>query len=717
MKTTLRVHRIVGMVVGAALMFSCWGYNPPVSPGASPEARAVLRYLYDISGTGILGGVHGQNWDPYAMPELVEEETGTYPAFYSGDFRYGNDLDNRRRMVVEAARDHWKNGTSIVSLMWHVTPPLEENTAGWERVQSSRLTPEQTDSLLTPGNRWYEAWMAKLDEIAGYLEELRQEGVPVLWRPFHEMNGGWFWWGKNARFDEMWIQMFERFTDHHGLDNLLWVWSPNCVVYGAGELIDYYPGHDYVDILAEDIYANKSYDWEQYFYDDLMELAEGRPIAMGEVGDLPDPQFVKEHQPNWCMFMLWPGYQHQYANNPERNAYVYTHDYTITSRDLPQSLFTAAPVLTAGFTLTPARPGPAPAVVNVDGAESTPGEEPIESYEWDFGDGATAGGVTARHTYQSNGTYTITLTLTDVKGATRSSSQSVFVGEVPPKALFVADGGSGDQAVTARLESLGYEVVTGSGGTADATEVDLVLISSTINSSTVGESFTDAAVPVIVWEPYLFDDMGMTGATADSDFGTDENASAVNIITAGHELAAGLPAGETAAGTAVTYGVPGTEAAIVATLPGDPSRSTVFAYEQGDVMVAGSAPARRVGFYFSDNTAASLDGEEWALFDAAVDWATGSGMTDASVSRMPEGVARPAGTATIMVVDDQVRIELPGEGEYAEVCLYAANGTTVRRHRLTAAHNRLALEHLARGIYLVTLERGGRIDRRVVVVR
>jgi hypothetical protein len=134
-------------------------------------------------------------------------------------------------------------------------------------------------------------------------------------------------------------------------------------------------------------------------------------------------------------------------------------------------------------------------------------------------------------------------------------------------------------------------------------------------------------------------------------------------------------------------------------------------------MVAGSAPARRVGFYFSDNTAASLDGEEWALFDAAVDWATGSGMTDASVSRMPEGVARPAGTATIMVVDDQVHIELPGEGEYAEVYLYAANGTTVRRHRLTAAHNHLALEHLARGIYLVTLERGGRIDRRVVVVR
>jgi hypothetical protein len=182
--------------------------------------------------------------------------------------------------------------------------------------------------------------MERLDKIARYLKDLRDAGVPVIWRPYHEMNGGWFWWGKKGeRFKELWIQMYERFTSHHNLNNLLWFWCPNAVVGNAGGLDEHYPGHEYVDILGCDIYVDKGYDWEQRFHDDLLTLGEGRPIAMGEVGYLPDPSFLKENQPKWTLFLLWTGYQQMKGNNPTRNTYIFNHEFAITQDELPAWIF------------------------------------------------------------------------------------------------------------------------------------------------------------------------------------------------------------------------------------------------------------------------------------------------------------------------------------------------------------------------------------------
>ena len=94
----------------------------------------------------------------------------------------------------------------------------------------------------------------ELDDIAAGLQQLRDAGVVVLWRPFHEMNGGWFWWGakKPDVFMQLWRQMFDYFTVQKKLNNLLWVYAANT----GGRTTAFYPGDGYVDLVGVDAYAD-----------------------------------------------------------------------------------------------------------------------------------------------------------------------------------------------------------------------------------------------------------------------------------------------------------------------------------------------------------------------------------------------------------------------------------------------------------------------------
>ena len=110
------------------------------------------------------------------------------------------------------------------------------------------------EPLLAPGTETYRRWMKQLDTIADGLEELQRAGVVVLWRPFHEVNGDWFWWGakKPETFIQVWRQMFDDFTTRRKLNNLLWVYGPN---HGRKTAL-YYAGDAYVDIVGLDAYTD-----------------------------------------------------------------------------------------------------------------------------------------------------------------------------------------------------------------------------------------------------------------------------------------------------------------------------------------------------------------------------------------------------------------------------------------------------------------------------
>jgi len=304
----------------------------PVNPNATEEARAVLAFLREMRGKGILTGQHNYVEAPRVWYDQVRIATGKAPALWGSDFAYGENVQVHRQNMINEAIEQWKRG-SLVVLTWHQVRPNDPESKGWDSVSKSRYTEEEFNELLTPGTELNRQWTERVDEIAGYLKQLKEAGVPVIWRPYHEMNADFFWWGSHERYPELWIMMYERFTKVHKLDNLLWMWNPNGVNDWAEPYEKYYPGDEYVDILGVDLYDN----FDQIHYDTLLELAKtgDKPIAIGECGKMPNLISMPIFQPNWSWFMVWATFLHSH-NSEEIVKKVYEAEYAITRDEMKQ---------------------------------------------------------------------------------------------------------------------------------------------------------------------------------------------------------------------------------------------------------------------------------------------------------------------------------------------------------------------------------------------
>jgi hypothetical protein len=302
------------------------GGNPdaqaPSNPNADCAARTLLQYLYDIMGTSILSGQESMfsdmgGWNPQfpsVRDSYVYDRVGKYPAVYSSDFGDvgTNNLHNRQDVVDNALR--YAEAGSIIQLHYHIVQPDEPDGAGFNTM--SQFSPDNPypaaniDAILTPGDPLNTEHLRRLDELAGYLRQLQNAGVAVLWRPYHEMNGAWFWWGAQPRFTDLWIQMWDYLTNEHGLNNLLWVFSVNhwAGMPGNGPA-EYYPGHAYVDVLGVDVYLDNGHDYEPYVHEELMSLGGGKPIAFSENGEMPNIPAISTEQPNWVYWATWWGYE------------------------------------------------------------------------------------------------------------------------------------------------------------------------------------------------------------------------------------------------------------------------------------------------------------------------------------------------------------------------------------------------------------------------
>jgi hypothetical protein len=221
--------------------------------------------------------------------------------------------------------------------------------------------------------------------------------------------------------------------------------------------------------------------------------------------------------------------------------------------------------------------------------------------------------------------------------AATNQPQLVLLSTQPRNALLVVGSttlNTGENAAKTRLQNLGFTVTVKAAGsnqngaikTSDADGKALVVISSTVTPANVTNKFRNVAVPVLLWEFDLLDDMGMTGLVSGTDFGTTTNQSSLVITTPAHAMAAGLsgsPVVLTPASTSTfTWGKPNTNAVKVASLAGDATKFVIFGYDARVAMPGLEAPARRVSLFLSDTTAASLNTDGGALFDAAVRWAT-----------------------------------------------------------------------------------------------
>ena len=299
-KPTLLALLIGGLCAGCSSV-------KPVTPQASPEAVALLKYIQGISGRHTLTGQHNYPATRDASTRQAAAAWGKTPAVFGQDFGFAapgdKDAVAARADIIAECQRQYANG-AIITLCWHAVRPTEDEPVTFRDSVQGKLTDAEWNELITPGTKLNQRWCDQVDVIAGYLKQLRDAHVPVLWRPYHEMNGDWFWWG--GRRGErgttvLYRQLFDRLANHHHLNNLVWVWSVDRPSKPERQFADFFPGRDYFDIAALDVYHS---DFSQSYYDTLRHLAGRKPVALAEVGPPPTLD-VLEKQPCWTWWMLW----------------------------------------------------------------------------------------------------------------------------------------------------------------------------------------------------------------------------------------------------------------------------------------------------------------------------------------------------------------------------------------------------------------------------
>ena len=298
----------------------------PVNPNATPEARALLKTLCAVSGKGTLSGQHNFPNRRSQDYDRVNAITGKYPAIWGSDFGFtggndGNSIEARPDIVAEAKKQYAAG--SIIYLCWHMLRPTEDEPGipdvSWRGSVQATLTDAQWEELITSDTPLHRRWEKYMDTVAAFLKQLQDAHIPVLWRPMHENNGKFFWWGGRpgpAGTAQLYREVYSRMVNVHHLDNLVWVWNQNGPA-PAGEFAGFFPGQKYVDVVSYDNYRELS---DRYYYE-IMALADGKPVALGEVGTPPSAEVLKA-QPKWAFFMLWAGMVNDRIKPPYTNPYL-----------------------------------------------------------------------------------------------------------------------------------------------------------------------------------------------------------------------------------------------------------------------------------------------------------------------------------------------------------------------------------------------------------
>jgi len=229
---------------------------------ATPETKNLYKNLHNLIGKNILIGhqddpCYGVGWKYIPGRSDIKDITGQYPAIYGFDLGrielgLAYNLDSvpfeKTRTFI---RDAYDRG-GVITLSWHLNNPLTGKTA-WDN------KPGAVASILPGGekNALYTIW---LDHVADFLSSLKGkngESIPIILRLFHELNGGWFWWGKDQcspdEMKQLWRYTIHYLKNEKNIHNLLYAYNTDKFSSG-NEYLERYPGDKFIDILGFDIY-------------------------------------------------------------------------------------------------------------------------------------------------------------------------------------------------------------------------------------------------------------------------------------------------------------------------------------------------------------------------------------------------------------------------------------------------------------------------------
>lgn len=321
----------------------------PIDKNATAETIALYVNLKELAKTKVLYGhqddlAYGYSWWDEPGRSDVKEVTGSYPAVYGweiGDLRQDVEV-SLDGVNFESMKDWIKEAYSrggINTIAWHMNHPVTDGNT-WDKTPGV--------AAILPGAEQHEKFKTWLDKFAAFTQDLKGgdgELIPILFRPYHEHTGSWFWWGDEQTTIEEYVALW-RFTveylrDEKEVHNLLYVYSPDN--QAGREFANYltkYPGDEYVDVLGMDDYGSVDGRNPAEFSNELawlVEEAERRDKipALSETGVETIPN------PTWWTEQLAPSFE----SNPKANgiAYILTWRNANKEREQREHFYTSFP--------------------------------------------------------------------------------------------------------------------------------------------------------------------------------------------------------------------------------------------------------------------------------------------------------------------------------------------------------------------------------------
>ncbi len=330
---------------------------------ATAETKKLNQYLTSVYGKYVISGqqeIYGNGNDGNMELEFdyIYDKTGKYPAIRGFDFMNYNPLYGWEDGTTDRIIEWVKERGGIATACWHINVPSDftsytpGDTLDWTKCTYKPTSSFNTAKCLDKTSKEYTYLMMAIEDLAEQLLILQEANVPVLFRPFHEAegnnnldgSGAWFWWGSSGAevYKDLWKLLYKTLTEEYGIHNL--IWEVNLYTYANS--FEWYPGDEYVDIVAYDKYEGSPSTWgtsaaTSLFLTLVNYTNDTKMVALTENDVIPDIQNIVNEGAWWLYFCPWYG---EFLTSPRFNDptllnTIYNSKHVITLDELPKDLY------------------------------------------------------------------------------------------------------------------------------------------------------------------------------------------------------------------------------------------------------------------------------------------------------------------------------------------------------------------------------------------
>jgi mannan endo-1,4-beta-mannosidase len=267
MKNFISTGILFSLTLVSIMSFSQKIKNKIIDANATKETKALYHNLYELSKKHILFGhqhatEYGHGWYGDADRSDVKSVTGSHPAVIGVDF---SGLSGRPDSMIERTKESLKRNIietydrgGVTTVAWHFSNPASGGGFYWRDTISAPAV-----KLIIPGGSHHDKYKSILAVIADLAKSVKgKDGnlAPMIFRPYHEFDGDWFWWGRSHctidEFKTLWKFTVAYLRDSLGVHNFIYSFSPDNKFNTEAEFLERYPGDVWVDMVGMDNYGD-----------------------------------------------------------------------------------------------------------------------------------------------------------------------------------------------------------------------------------------------------------------------------------------------------------------------------------------------------------------------------------------------------------------------------------------------------------------------------